>query len=124
MAAGGYHAFRGAVSMPPEKVIEIVKEARLRGRGGADSPTGTQWEITRKQPVTPKYIICNADEGDPGAFRNRTMLEGDPHRVLEGMLIAAWAIGAQTGYIYVRAEYPLWRWRLCARRCGGPGRLA
>ena len=107
IAAGGYQAFRDALQMPPEKVIEIVKDSRLRGRGGAGFPTGAKWEITRKQPGTPKYIICNADEGDPGAFMNRTMLEGDPHRVLEGMLIAAWAIGAEKGYIYVRAEYPL-----------------
>ena len=107
LAAGGYQGFREALQMPPEKVIELVKDSRLRGRGGAGFPTGTKWEITRKQPGTTKFIICNADEGDPGAFMNRTMLEGDPHRVLEGMLIAAWAIGAQKGYVYVRAEYPL-----------------
>ncbi len=107
LANGGYQAFREALKMPPERVIEIVTESRLRGRGGAGFPTGRKWEITRKQPRTPKFIICNADEGDPGAFMNRTVIEGDPHRVLEGMLIAAWAIGASKGYIYVRAEYPL-----------------
>ena len=87
--------------------MQVVKEAHLRGRGGAGYPTGLKWEHTRQQPGTAKFIICNADEGDPGAFMDRTMLEGDPHRLLEGMLIAARAIGASRGYIYVRAEYPL-----------------
>ncbi len=107
LANHGYQALQTALGMAPEKIIEIVKEARLRGRGGAGYPTGLKWEITRKQPGQPKFIICNADEGDPGAFMDRTMIEGDPHRLLEGMLIAAWAIGASKGYIYVRAEYPL-----------------
>jgi len=107
LANGGYMALRDALRMPPEKVIAIVKDSRLRGRGGAGFPTGVKWEITRKQPAQPKFLICNADEGDPGAFMNRTMIEGDPHRILEGMLIAAWAIGASKGYLYVRAEYPL-----------------
>jgi NADH-quinone oxidoreductase subunit F len=107
LANGGYMALRDALRMPPEKVIAIVKDARLRGRGGAGFPTGVKWEITRKQSTQPKFLICNADEGDPGAFMNRTMIEGDPHRILEGMLIAAWAIGASKGYLYVRAEYPL-----------------
>ena len=93
--------------MAPEKVIQIVKDSRLRGRGGAGFPTGLKWEISQRQPGKPKYIICNADEGDPGAFMDRSMIEGDPHRLLEGMLIAAWAIGASIGYLYVRAEYPL-----------------
>lgn len=103
----GYQALRQALRLRPEEVIEIVKQARLRGRGGAGYPTGLKWEITRQQPDPLKYVICNADEGDPGAFMDRTMIEGDPHRVLEGMLIAAWAIGARRGYLYVRAEYPL-----------------
>ena len=107
LANGGYMALRDALHMPPEKVIAIVKDSRLRGRGGAGFPTGVKWEITRQQSAQPKYLICNADEGDPGAFMNRTMIEGDPHRILEGMLIAAWAIGASKGYLYVRAEYPL-----------------
>jgi len=107
LAHGGYEAFRQALRLPPERVIEMVKQSRLRGRGGAGFPTGLKWEITRNQPRQPRFIICNADEGDPGAFMDRTMIEGDPHRLLEGMLIAAYAIGASTGYIYVRAEYPL-----------------
>jgi NADH-quinone oxidoreductase subunit F len=107
LANGGYTALRDALSMPPDKVIAAVKDSRLRGRGGAGFPTGSKWEITRRQTAQPKYLVCNADEGDPGAFMNRTMIEGDPHRILEGMLIAAWAIGASKGYLYVRAEYPL-----------------
>ena len=107
LANGGYMALRDALSMSPEKVIAAVKDSRLRGRGGAGFPTGTKWEITRRQAPQLKYLVCNADEGDPGAFMNRTMIEGDPHRILEGMLIAAWAIGASKGYLYVRAEYPL-----------------
>lgn len=107
LANGGYQAFQEALHMPPEQVIQIIKDSRLRGRGGAGFPTGRKWEITRSSSGSPKYLICNADEGDPGAFMNRTVIEGDPHRVLEGMLIAAWAIGASKGYIYVRAEYPL-----------------
>ncbi len=107
LANGGYMALRDALRMPPEKVVAAVKDSRLRGRGGAGFSTGTKWEITRRQPASPKFLICNADEGDPGAFMNRTMIEGDPHRILEGMLIAAWAIGASKGYLYVRAEYPL-----------------
>jgi len=107
LANGGYQAFREALKMTPEQVIQVIKDSQLRGRGGAGFPTGRKWEIARRQPVTPKFLICNADEGDPGAFMNRTVIEGDPHRLLEGMLIAAWAIGASRGYIYVRAEYPL-----------------
>lgn len=107
LAHDGYQALRQALQLPPERVIEIVKASRLRGRGGAGYSTGLKWELTRRSPGEPKYLICNADEGDPGAFMDRTMIEGDPHRLLEGMLIAAWAIGASKGYIYVRAEYPL-----------------
>lgn len=107
LAHNGYQALRLALEMSPEQVIQIVKDSHLRGRGGAGFPTGTKWEIMRRQPGAVKYLICNADEGDPGAFMDRTMIEGDPHRLLEGMLIAAWAMGAQKGYIYVRAEYPL-----------------
>ncbi len=103
----GYQALRQALAMPPEKVVQMIKDSRLRGRGGAGYPTGTKWEIARSQPASMKFLICNADEGDPGAFMNRSMIEGDPHRILEGMLIAAWVIGATRGYIYVRAEYPL-----------------
>ncbi len=103
----GYQALRLALTMSPEAIIQAVKDSHLRGRGGAGFPTGQKWEISRKQPGSRKYLICNADEGDPGAFMDRTMIEGDPHRVLEGMLIAGYAIGASRGYIYIRAEYPL-----------------
>ncbi len=107
LAHDGYQALHQALTMTPEQVIQAVKDARLRGRGGAGFPTGTKWEIGHKQPGARKFLICNADEGDPGAFMDRTMIEGDPHRLLEGMLIAAHAIGASRGYIYIRAEYPL-----------------
>jgi NADH-quinone oxidoreductase subunit F len=107
LAFGGYQALRQALQMAPEEVIQVIKDAKLRGRGGAGYPTGLKWESTRQEAGQHKYIVCNADEGDPGAFMDRSMLEGDPHRILEGMLIAAWAIGADTGYFYVRAEYPL-----------------
>jgi NADH-quinone oxidoreductase subunit F len=107
LAHGGYEALRQALATPPGEVIEAITASRLRGRGGAGFPTGVKWGISRDQDVGPKFIICNADEGDPGAFMDRTMIEGDPHRVLEGMLIAAHAIGASKGYIYIRAEYPL-----------------
>lgn len=104
----GYRAIKKVIKqMSPEKVISTVKESGLRGRGGAGFPTGLKWEFTRKAEGDQKYIICNADEGDPGAFMDRGILEGDPHSVLEGMLIAGYAIGANQGYIYVRAEYPL-----------------
>ena len=105
---GGYEAVRKAVTtMTPEEVIATVKDSGLRGRGGAGFPTGMKWHLTRQTPSEEKYIICNADEGDPGAFMDRSVLEGDPHSVLEGMLIAGYAIGAGQGYIYCRAEYPL-----------------
>jgi NADH-quinone oxidoreductase subunit F len=104
----GYKAFTKVLSQySPERVIEEIKKSGLRGRGGAGFPTGRKWEITRKQPVSPKYIICNADEGDPGAFMDRNILESTPHSVIEGMLIGGYAIGANESYIYVRAEYPL-----------------
>ncbi len=108
IARGGYTALtRALVEMGPEQVIETVTASKLRGRGGAGFPTGTKWGLTRKAPGDFKYVICNADEGDPGAFMDRAVLEGDPHSVIEGMLIAAYAIGAGAGYIYVRAEYPI-----------------
>jgi NADH-quinone oxidoreductase subunit F len=107
IARGGYSGLVKALAMKPEEVIEEVKKSGLRGRGGAGFPTGTKWEFCRNSPGTTKYIICNADEGDPGAFMDRSLLEGDPHSVLEGMLIGAYAIGATDGYIYIRAEYPL-----------------
>ncbi|KPJ68615.1 NADH dehydrogenase [candidate division WOR-1 bacterium DG_54_3] len=107
LANEGYAGIMNAFKKAPEDVIAEVKEAGLRGRGGAGFPTYRKWEICRSSPVKTKYMICNADEGDPGAFMNRSLIEGDPHSVLEGMLIAAYAIGASQGYIYIRAEYPL-----------------
>ncbi len=108
IARGGYEALRRAVlEMRPEEVIEEVKRSGLRGLGGAGFPTGRKWEACRRAPGNEKYVICNADEGDPGAFQDRSVLEGDPHSVLEGMIIAGYAVGARRGFIYVRAEYPL-----------------
>jgi len=107
LANGGYVGFVKALGMTPQEVIETTKRSGLRGRGGAGFPTGQKWEFCRNATGTPKYLICNADEGDPGAFMDRSLLEGDPHSVLEGMLIGAYAIGSEEGYIYVRAEYPL-----------------
>ena len=104
---GGYEAVaRVLTSMDPEEVIDSVEKAGLRGRGGAGFPTGVKWRFCRNSPGERKYIICNADEGDPGAFMDRTVLEGNPHLVLEGMIIGGYAMGATVGYIYVRAEYP------------------
>jgi NADH-quinone oxidoreductase subunit F len=107
IATEGYTGFVKALRMKPEEIIEEIKRSGLRGRGGAGFPTGRKWEFCRNSPGEEKYIICNADEGDPGAFMNRSLLEGDPHSVLEGMLIGAYAVGAKEGYIYCRAEYPL-----------------
>ncbi|HOB21304.1 MAG TPA: NADH-quinone oxidoreductase subunit NuoF [Bacillota bacterium] len=108
LAHGGYEALEKALfEMKPEDVIEEVTTSGLRGRGGGGFPTGRKWQFARAAEGSPKYIICNGDEGDPGAFMDRSLMEGDPHRLIEGMLIAAYAIGASEGYIYVRAEYPL-----------------
>jgi len=108
IAAGGYQSLAKALEdMQPRDVIEEVRKSGLRGRGGAGYPTGLKWGLVAKQPAQTKYIVCNADEGDPGAFMDRSVLEGDPHRVLEGMAIAGYAVGAQQGYIYVRGEYGL-----------------
>ena len=108
IAAGGYSALAKALSkMTPEQVIAEMLDAKLRGRGGAGFPTGQKWQFARQAQGWPKYVICNADEGDPGAFMDRALLEGDPHAVLEGMLIGAYAIGASQGYMYVREEYPI-----------------
>ena len=104
----GYQALKRVVTeMTPEEVISEIKESGLRGRGGAGFPTWFKWDAARKTPGDIKYIICNADEGDPGAFMDRSLLEGDPHSVLEGMAIAGYAVGAKQGFIYCRAEYPL-----------------
>ncbi len=108
IARDGYRALAKALTeMTPDDVINEMKESGLRGRGGAGFTTGIKWEFCRRSKATPKYVICNADEGDPGAFMDRSILEGDPHAVIEGMAIAAYAIGAEHGYIYCRAEYPL-----------------
>jgi NADH-quinone oxidoreductase subunit F len=107
IANGGYSGLFWALSMSPQEVIDEIKKSGLRGRGGAGFPTGLKWQFCYDVPGSEKYIVCNADEGDPGAFMDRALLESDPHAVLEGMLIAAYAIGASKGYIYTRAEYPL-----------------
>lgn len=105
---GGYRALEEVVTRwTPARVIEAVEAAGLRGRGGAGFPTARKWEFARREPERPKYVVCNADEGDPGAFMDRSVLEGDPHSVLEGLAIAGYAIGAEKGFVYVRAEYPL-----------------
>ena len=108
IARDGYKALAKALtSMTPEKVIAEIKASGLRGRGGGGFPTGRKWELCRASSETPKYIICNADEGDPGAFMDRSVLEADPHSVIEGMTIGAYAMGGTQGYIYARVEYPL-----------------
>ena len=108
IARDGYLALEKVTgSMTPEEVIELIKASGLRGRGGAGFPTGVKWSFAAAQQVAQKYVCCNADEGDPGAFMDRSVLEGDPHSVIEAMAIAAYAIGANQGYVYVRAEYPI-----------------
>ena len=108
LAVGGYSALAKALCQEtPEHVVELVKNSNLRGRGGAGFPAGLKWEFARKSPAKTKYVIVNADEGDPGAFMDRALLEGNPHSVIEGLTIGAYAIGSHEGYIYVRQEYPL-----------------
>ncbi|MDD5306387.1 MAG: NAD(P)H-dependent oxidoreductase subunit E, partial [Deltaproteobacteria bacterium] len=107
IAVGGYVALAKALDMGPERVLAEVKKASLRGRGGGGFPAGDKWETCRNAKADKRYVICNADEGDPGAFMDRSVLEGNPHSVLEGMIIGALAIGSDEGYIYVRNEYPL-----------------
>jgi len=108
IARGGYSGLERALSgLSPQEVVDEVKRSGLRGRGGAGFSTGLKWEFAHKAPGKKKYVLCNADEGDPGAFMDRSLLEGDPHAVLEGMIIGAYAVGADEGYIYCRAEYPL-----------------
>jgi NADH-quinone oxidoreductase subunit F len=107
IAASGYEAIRLVLNQhTPEQVIDLVSASGLRGRGGGGFLTGMKWGFCRRSEGVPKYIICNADEGDPGAFMDRSTLEGDPHSVLEGMMICAYAVGSEEGFIYVRAEYP------------------
>jgi len=107
IAYGGYSGLAKALEMEPTDIIEEVKKSGLRGRGGGGFPTGRKWEAGYVAKGDVKYVVCNADEGDPGAFMDRSIIEGDPHAVLEGMIIAGYTIGAKLGYIYVRAEYPL-----------------
>ncbi len=107
LALNGYQALDKALSMPREKIIEEVKRSGLRGLGGAGFPAGRKWEVCFKAEDDPKYIICNGDEGDPGAFMDRVVLESSPHQVIEGMVIAGYAVDAHQGYIYIRSEYPL-----------------
>ena len=108
IAVGGYEALLHALTeLSPAQIVQEISRSGLRGRGGAGYPTGLKWSTVAKSAGTNKYVICNADEGDPGAFMDRSVLESDPHRVLEGMILAAYAVGANRGYIYVRAEYPL-----------------
>ena len=108
LAVGGYKALAKALTeMDPDRIVQEVKKANLRGRGGGGFPTGVKWESCKKAEGTPKYVVCNADEGDPGAYMDRSLLEGNPHLVIEGMIIGAFAIGSNVGYVYVRNEYPL-----------------
>ena len=107
IARGGYTAIKKVLASAPEETIDLIKRSGLRGRGGAGFPTGVKWEAGRKSQGAHKYIICNADEGDPGAFMDRSVMEGNPHAVIEGMVIAAYSVGASEGYVYIRAEYPL-----------------
>ncbi len=108
ISRGGYDAVKKVMeTMTPQEIIEVIKASGLRGRGGAGFPTGMKWDMAIKAPGPVKYLICNADEGDPGAFMDRSVVEGNPHAVIEGMIIGAYAIGAPYGYVYIRAEYPL-----------------
>ena len=108
IGTGGYQALGKVLTeMTPDEVIQVLLDSGLRGRGGAGFPTGLKWKFAKQNDADQKYVCCNADEGDPGAFMDRSVLEGDPHAVLEAMAIAGYAIGASQGYIYVRAEYPI-----------------
>ena len=128
IASDGYFAaYKALNELTPQAVVDEVKKSGLKGRGGAGFPTGIKWEAGLKQKSDKKYIVCNADEGDPGAFMDRSIIEGDPHTVIEGMLIGGYAIGAHLGYIYIRAEYPIAVKRMTAaleeaRSCGDFGR--
>ena len=108
LAVGAYESFEKALfEMTPDTVIDTILQSKLRGRGGGGFPAGRKWQQVARQPEKTRYVVCNGDEGDPGAFMDRSVMEGDPHRMIEGMMIAAYAVSAQEGYIYVRAEYPL-----------------
>jgi NADH-quinone oxidoreductase subunit F len=125
ISAGGYRGAEKALSKKPSQVIDILIKSGLRGRGGAGFPTGIKWEICSKGEGNTRYIICNADEGDPGAFMDRSIIEGNPHSVIEGLIIGGYAIGANRGYIYIRAEYPvaIHRLRIALRQARKKGLL-
>jgi len=125
IANGGYKGLEKALRMTPDEIIEELGKSGLRGRGGAGFPTHRKWEVSHQAVGKPKYVVCNADEGDPGAFMDRVVLESDPHEVIEGMIIAGYAIGAEQGYIYVRSEYPLAieRIQIALRQANGLGFL-
>jgi NADH-quinone oxidoreductase subunit F len=124
-ASGGFDALRQCLTEKPERIIETITQSGLRGRGGAGFPTGQKWALARAAAGEPKYVICNGDEGDPGAFMDRMLLESYPYRILEGMAIAAIAVGAHEGILYIRAEYPLAvsRLREAIARCEAEGIL-
>jgi len=107
IATGGYEALARALQRRPEELIREIKDAGLRGRGGAGFPTGIKWEAVARAAGREKYVICNADEGEPGTFKDRLILEGDPHKLIEGMILAGYAVGAHKGYVYIRGEYVL-----------------
>ena len=122
IAIGGYQGLERVLSgMKPGEVVETIKKSGLRGRGGGGFPTGAKWESCRKAKGKERFVICNADEGDPGAYMDRSLLEGNPHSVIEGMLIGAFAIGSEEGYVYVRNEYPLAVANLSPRNRTGKG---
>ncbi len=105
-AGGGYRALRKALGeYTPDEIVELVKESNLRGRGGAGFPTGMKWSFVPKAAGKPKYLCCNADEGEPGTFKDRIIMERDPHQLIEGLAVSAYAIGAETAYVYIRGEY-------------------
>ncbi|TJW48970.1 MAG: NADH-quinone oxidoreductase subunit F, partial [Mesorhizobium sp.] len=107
-AGGGYQALAKALrEHTPDEIIDLVKQSNLRGRGGAGFPTGLKWSFVPKRADKPKYLCCNADEGEPGTFKDRIIMERDPHQLIEGMVISAYAIGAETAYVYIRGEYVL-----------------
>src|SRR5213078_844558 len=105
LATDDYKAFKKALGMKPEEIIEELKISNIRGRGGAGFPTGMKWSFVPKASPKPKYVVCNADESEPGSFKDRYLMQYDPHSMIEGMIIAGWALGAATGYIYTRGEY-------------------
>ena len=120
IASGGYQGLAKALDMKPAQIIKELEKSGLRGRGGAGYPTAAKWAACSQARGSIKYVICNADEGDPGAFMDRVLLESDPHAILEGMIIAGYTVGAKRGYIYVREEYPLAIERI--KHCAQPGR--